>query len=131
MSVQDVLAAGRAAADLIMTASCRITRAGEPVWNPVTMQNDTSTITVYSGRCRVRPTGQQDRGQNAADQSFVESSHRLSLPVAESTGLSDADVVEMLSCPDDPDLVGRRFTIAFVPAYSQGTARRIPVRETQ
>lgn len=131
---QDIAAAMpalRAAAESRMTAHCVITRAGEPVWNPVTMQNDETPVTVFEGPCRVRLGGSQDQAKNAADQSFIASLYVLSLPVVGSEGVRAADVVRVVSAPDDPALPGTVFTVVAAPAYSQGTARRFPVRETQ
>jgi hypothetical protein len=98
-------------------------------WNPDTLQYEHVPYVSYEGRCRVRPTGQQDRGTDAADQLFVESSYTLSLPVVGSEGVRRDHMVKVTACPDDPALVGKVFSILAVPAYSGGTARRVRVVE--
>lgn len=121
----------RAQAESMMTATCLITRPGVQVWNPATMQYESIPVDVYVGRCRLRPTQQIDRGQNAADQAFVESSYTLSLPVAGSEGVQKDDTVEITAYPADAALVGRKYTVVVDVAHSDGTARRLPVREVQ
>jgi hypothetical protein len=120
----------RAAAESAMRGQYRVTRAGAEVWNPVTMQNESSPVTVFEGRGRLRSVNTQDRAGNAADQSFIESQFILSLPVDGSEGVAKDDVVECLSEPTDTALVGRKFVVTWPSAQSDATARRLPVRET-
>lgn len=133
---QDIAAALpalRAQAESMMTGACTITRPGVPTpenWNPVTLQYDITPVSVYTGKCRLRPSGQQDRGTDAAGQVFVESSYVLSLPVIGSESVAKDDLVTVTAA-DDPVLVGRVFTVVVDPAYMNGTARRVPVREAQ
>lgn len=120
----------RAQAESAMTGSCTVTRPGEQAWNEETLQYEASLVTAYTGKCRLRPSGQQDRGTDAAGQVFVESSYVLSLPVVGSEGVQRDDTVTVTAA-DDPVLVGRVFTVVVDPAYMNGTARRVPVREAQ
>lgn len=117
----------RAGAESTMRASCRITRAGGVVWNPETLQNESSTVDVYEGPCRLRAAGTQDAAADAADQAFIESRYILSLPVVGSEGVKGGDSVEILTNPSDAALVGRKFNVTSVPAQSDASARRIPV----
>lgn len=122
----------RAAAESRMTASCTITRPGdETVWNPETMQNENVPVTAYTGPCRVRAAGQQDRAENAADQSFMASQYILSLPVVGSEGVRRDDTVTVTACPEDAALVGDVFRVVAESAGSQMTARRLAVARTQ
>jgi hypothetical protein len=119
-----------------MTATCSITREGDLVFNPDTFQDEPTTTTVYpvdpaDGICRVKKGGTQDTGKTAADQVFVESMYELHLPVLGSEDVRKDDVAEILTCPDDPALVGRKLRIVAGPASSQTTARRFPVEVTQ
>jgi hypothetical protein len=114
-----------------MTAVCAITRPGPQVWNPETLQYEAPTLAVYSGKCRLRATGQQDRGTDAASQVFVESSYVLSLPVAGSESVLKGDTVVFTLCPDDAEVVGRKYSVVAVPAQSHATARRVPIKEAQ
>ena len=115
-----------------MTASCAITRpGGETVWNPDTLQNENVPVTVYTGRCRVRAEGQQDRAENAVDQSFMASQYILSLPVVGSESVRRDDTVTVTGCPEDAALVGDVFRVVAESAGSQMTARRLTVTRTQ
>ena len=122
----------RGEAESRMTASCTITRPGdEVVWNPETMQNENVPVTVYTGRCRVRAGGQQDRAENAVDQSFMASQYILSLPVVGSETVKRDDTVTVTACPEDAALVGDVFRVVAESAGSQTTARRLSVARTQ
>lgn len=114
-----------------MTSSCTVTVDGEQAWNPETLQYEDAPATVYSGPCRVKRRDAQDSVKNAADQSFVASQYELHLPVSLSGAVVKDAVVLITACPDDAALVGRKFTVVAVPAASQVTARRVPVREVQ
>lgn len=120
----------RAQAESAMTATCVVTRPGAVTFNPVTLQNDASAVTVYTGPCGVREAGQQAQAGNAGDQSFTEGSHVLSLPVAGSEGIRKGDAVEVTAA-DDAGLVGRKFTVNRSSAQSHAAKRRLPVTETQ
>lgn len=125
------LSAARVHLESMMTASCTITRQGEQVWNPDTLQNENVPVTVYTGRCRVRAAGQQDRAENAVDQSFMASQYILSLPVVGSEGVRRDDTVTVIGCPEDVALVGDVFRVVAESAGSQMTARRLTVTRTQ
>ena len=121
----------RRQAEARMTATCTVSHGGTSTWNPETLQYDTDSTAVYTGRCRVRPAVNQDRGNDAADQALIESQFILSLPVVGSGAIKAGDMVVITSCPEDAAMTGRTYSIIAMPAYSQGTARRIPVREVQ
>lgn len=121
----------RAQAESLMTAACAITRSGPLTWNPSTLQHESSTVSVYTGKCRVKRGGAQGSAETVADQTLTESAYAVHLPVVGSEGILVGDVVTITACPDDAEMVGRVFTVEASPAYSQGTARRVPVRESQ
>lgn len=131
MSAAATLARGRALAQSLMTSTCVVTRVIGETWDPVTLQNVPALETVYEGQCRVRQASAQDHAENAADQSFVASLYVLSLPVTGSEEVHRDDLVTVTTCPEDAALEGDRFSIFAAPAYSHGTARRIPVRRTE
>jgi len=114
-----------------MTAACVITVQGETTWNPETMQDEGAVVVVYTGPCRVKRRDPQDAVTVAADQVFVETLYELHLPVASSGAIVKDAIVTITGCPDDAALTGRKFLVVAVPAGSQTTARRIPVREVQ
>lgn len=120
----------RAAAESLMSAQVVITRPGAQTYNATTKQYDAATVTVYTGPGRVRPYSHRDQRLTVADQVFTSGPHILSLPVEGSEGVEKDDIVTVTAA-DDPGLVGRSFTIVFASAYSHGTARRFPLRETQ
>lgn len=128
--IRGILAAGRRRAKAMMLDTCRITRAGEKVWNEDTMTYTTGDpVPVYEGCCRLlnpyrAPTEASTPGQAQAVQLA-----RLSLPVEDSPGIREGDVVEYLTSESDPDLPGTHFTVAGGAHQSDATARRIPVRE--
>ena len=121
----------RAQAESRMTATCTITRPGAPVWNPATLQNESTPVTVYTGKCRVRVADRQDRAANVADQSFMAAQYVLSLPVVGSEGVRRDDTVTVTVCPEDAALVGDAFRVVAESAGSQMTARRLTVTRTQ
>lgn len=114
-----------------MTASCSITVDGVKTWDSGTLQFEDTDVVVYTGPCRVKRGGTQDSVTTVAEQTFVEAQYEVHLPVASSGAVAKNAVVLVTGCPDDAELVGRRFTVVAVPAGSQVTARRIPVREVQ
>lgn len=127
----DALPELRRQAESRMTASCTITVDGVKTWNPETLQFDDTDVVVYTGPCRVKRRDTQDSVTTVAEQTFIEAQYEVHLPVASSGAVVKNAVVLVTGCPDDAELVGRRFTVVAVPAGSQVTARRIPVREVQ
>lgn len=125
------VALGRTFAESRMTASCTVAVDGERTWNPETLQYDDTDVVVYSGPCRVKRRDTQDSVTTVADQVFVESLHELHIPVASSGGIVKNATVTITACPEDALLVDRKFVVVAVPAGSQTTARRIPIREVQ
>jgi hypothetical protein len=121
----------RAAAESMMRATFRITRAGGETWNPETLQNDSTLTTVYEGPGRLRAINTQDKGGDAADQAFIESQFTLSLPIVGSEGIEKDDVAECVEDPSDAAMTGRRFVVTWPAAQSDASARRLPVRETR
>jgi hypothetical protein len=121
----------RGEAESRMRDTCTITRPGAVVWNATTLQNDVTTVTVYSGPCRVKAAVMRDRVVTVADQSLVESQFILSLPIATSGGVATDDSVTITASAEDPATVGRMYRIIAGPAPSDATARRFPIRETQ
>lgn len=125
------LAMARREAESEMREKCRITRPGEKVWNPTTLQYDTPTTVVYAGKCKLRLGAVRVRRGQAAGQVFAEQSATVSLPVTRSSGIRKDDRVEVTESADDPEMVGVVVWVDANRAMSNSTARRFPVRETQ
>ncbi|HET7386978.1 MAG TPA: DUF6093 family protein, partial [Nocardioidaceae bacterium] len=74
MSIDSTLAAGRAAAESLLTDTCRITyedQSGEQVWDATTATYVWPTVTVYEGPCRIPRRGTASTSTaDAAGQSF-------------------------------------------------------------
>jgi hypothetical protein len=133
VSIDSVLAAGRAAAERLMTDSCRITRtsreaAGE--FDPDTGRHEQpDPDDVYEGRCRVQVTDSLNAqtpdfgGRVVTVQKAV-----VQLPIG-AADVQVGDVVEIKAAGSDPALVGRRYTVAASHAKTHATARRVQVEE--
>lgn len=126
----------RALAESNMTDTCIITRvdpdAVPGTMDPVTLQYPTATrLTIYSGPCRLQIksiVANASESQAGERQTTVQESE-LQLPVATSGDVAVTDVARILTCPLDPSLVGREFTIKGRHGKSQATARRLRVQE--
>ena len=126
------LTMARREAESEMRATCRITRPGEQVWDAATLQYIAGPpVVAYEGKCKLRLGAVRVRRGEAAGQLFAEQSATLSLPVELSLGIEKDDEVEMLTSPDDPELVGVTVWIDANRSMGNATSRRLPVRETQ
>lgn len=129
MSRASVLARGRAAALAGMVDTCRITRVTSVVTDPDTGVQTPTTETVYEGVCRVQqhvPGGA--RPADAGEAYLLLLRLELQLPIT-AVGIAVGDSAEMLTCVNDPDLVGRVLRVRELGHKSEATARRIGVEE--
>ena len=135
MSLPDVLAAGRAAAEAIMTDTCRVRRAGTPTTDPTTGVVTPTWTYPYAtastdGPCRVQEstgsTDQQVGSVASADLAGV----MVSLPIT-ATGIVPGDQVVIVTAAHDDALPGRVFTVVRVLSKSHATARRLWCEEVQ
>lgn len=125
------LTMARREAESEMRATCRISRPGEDVWNADTYQYDPGEqVVAYAGKCKLRIGATRVRRAEAASQLFAEQSATLAVPV-EVGGIRKDDRVEILTSPDDPEMVGMIVWIDANRAMSNSTSRRFPVREVQ
>lgn len=111
MSLDTILARGRAKAEERMKDQCVIRRAG--VAEP-----------LYVGKCEVmQKSGDPAEAQDEADAFALDNRLVLKLPMSV-TGLTLGDEAELTQAPRDPDLVGR---VLRVQGFGLGarTARRI------
>ena len=130
MSRVSVLARGRAAAEAGMIDACVITRDGVAVTNLQTGGQIMSTVTLYTGRCRLQqhiPGGAKPETEGEAFKLLQPKS--LQLPVAGTTGILPGDKVTMTACVNDADIVGKVLLVRELGAKSEATARRLGVQE--
>jgi hypothetical protein len=126
--LRELVTAARAFAGTLRTDMCTITRVTGRSLNTATGVATQTTTEVYSGACRLRPRGTQDRLVESGGEQVAIGSHVLSVPVSVTT-VEPGDVVTLGTSTYDGDLTGRRFTVVGVLAASQITARRLSVQE--
>jgi Family of unknown function (DUF6093) len=94
------------------------------------MQVTPTYATVYSGACRVQAAAANWAGPtDVAEAALRLASFELQLPVIGSEGIEIDDRVTILTCLNDADLVGRKFTITGVSRKSHATTRKLPLLE--
>lgn len=120
----------RVAAESLMTSTCTI-RAddGAEVTDPESGEVTRAPGTeVYSGPCRVRQPGNWGRTAEAGGEQISPNSFQVSVPFAVSTVERGHRVT--VDASDDPQLVGRTFTVRFSPVMGAHiTARRLICEE--
>ncbi len=128
MSAQTTTLAGRAAAEELMVDACTVTRASaETTFNTTTLQYTAVAATsVYTGKCRVRPSGGQasDRQAQAGERQVSLWPFVVSVPISV-TGLAVDDLVTVTASALDADLGGLQLRIREVIQGTHITARRL------
>ena len=120
------LDAGRRMAVSRMTDTCTITRAGTPTWDDSKGEYTSTTVSVYSGPCRVKHTSTVARDVNAGSQLLAVSQLELHLPVS-AVGVRADDAVSVTGSATRGEQVGRKFTIVAPFDGSQSTALRFRI----
>ena len=131
MSVLDLLAEGRAAAEAIMLDACTITRViGEPgAINPDTgLRDPAPTATVYSGKCKVQTFEPNESTRSSGDHVYTQQRYHLHLPIGVGPVEVD-DEAEIIASLADPNLVGKTYRIAGLHTKTFATAQRLLVDE--
>lgn len=131
MSRASVLARGRAFADGGFVDTCLIQRrVGEPQTNPADATVTYPLETVYSGRCRFQQAAAPWAGPATVGQAGIGlSAAEIQLPVVGSDGIDKDDIVTCTAATNDPDLLGKRFTVQGTHHATHKTTRRIPIQE--
>lgn len=126
MSIASALAAGRRAAERLMTDQCVIRRkTGETTDND---GNITPTFQqLYSGKCRVQQPGGQAGQTDAGENHQLLLRLEVQVPVSV-VGLEPGDEVS-ISSSVDPDLPGAVFLIRDLAHKTHATSRRLGVTE--
>jgi len=129
VSAEAAVAAGRAAAESLMTDTCTIRRrTGAKATDPNTGQVTDVMAVVYAGRCRVQTRALSVQEAGAGEAQWPIAPVELQLPMSV-TGLRTGDFATVDSAALDPDLVGRVFRITAPFHKSHATARRLPCTE--
>jgi hypothetical protein len=131
MSVLDLLAEGRAAAEAIMLDACTITRVTGPegALDPETgLRDPAPTVTVYSGKCKVQTYEPHESARESGDHVFTEQRYHLHLPMGVGP-VGVGDTATITAAAADTQLVGRSYRIAGLHHKSLATAQRLLVDE--
>jgi len=106
-----------------MEDECTITRSGTRTLDESTGQYTQTPTTVYTGSCRVVIPPRRPQDAVAIGQVEAVESARLDLPVVDSAGVKDGDVVVLVTSMD-PALVGVQYRLKGIPGQTHATARR-------
>jgi hypothetical protein len=131
MSVLDLLAEGRAAAEAIMLDACTITRVTGPEGplDPETgLREPAPTTTIYAGKCKVQTYEPHESAKEAGDHVFTEQRYHLHLPIGAGP-VAVNDIATVTAASADAGLVGRSYRIAGLHHKSLATAQRLLVDE--
>ena len=135
------LAQGRAEIESLMQDTVRITRPAtedDPEWVP--QELDTATgqypeqgrVVVYEGKCRFQVKADINSNvveTTAGEREWTYLTAQLQVPIAGTLEIRTDHVAQVLTCPNDPDLVDRLFNIMGSYHKSQAAYRRFRVRE--
>lgn len=131
MSRASVLARGRAFAEAGMTDTCTIARVTGTTTNPTTGVVTPTTTEIYSGACRIQEllAFSRDTAPTPPDPELMR--YRiLQLPVDASEDVREGDNVTIVTCLNDPDLVGVAMRVRDQSGKSEATTRRIGIEES-
>lgn len=129
MSVESVLAQGRAAFERRMRATCLIRRVmGSTVdeWGAEVP----TYATIYDGKCYTRYPGMAFE-QNPEVGGFNPTVSRLVLRIPFGPVVKPGDRVDITSDVDNPQMVGSKLRVASMDDQSQATAQRVLCEDFQ
>jgi hypothetical protein len=132
MGRENVLAAGRAflVTSGALVDTCIIERVTGESLNQTTGAVTKTYATVYTGPCRFQAAAANWAGPTeVAEAALRLASFELQLPVVGSEGLEIDQRVTCLTCLNDADLPGRKFSITGVSRKSHATTRKLPLLE--
>lgn len=138
MSAASTVLAGRQAIEDLMVDTCRVTRydSNDRTWNETTGQysGDTGTV-VYEGKFRIQV--RSDINANAVEavvgeHEWTYRTATVQLPIEGTGGIVADCVLEILTCPLDPDMEGRLYNLqADTKGKTHATHRRFRAKELQ
>lgn len=129
MSLDSLMARGRAAAERLMTDTCVVRKVSGQTVDPDTGQHVTTFAEVYTGACKVQTDGGVGGDQSSEIGAvLVEWLQRIDFPWS-TTGLTSDMIVEITGS-GDPNLVGHRYRLVSPQsAKTYATAVRWNVKE--
>jgi hypothetical protein len=101
---------GRRLAERIMLDTCTIVRVTGQTTNPTTGAVTPTTITVYTGKCRVKPPVTSVVSQESGGHVAVAAPGELHIPVG-SYAAQPGDLATITAAVGDPLLVGAKYRI--------------------
>lgn len=122
MRTDAVAGAGRAAAEALMTDTCRIERTG-PVRTGEDGQDATPVIVLYEGRCRLKPAGTAAVSPSATAPAEIWQ-YKLSIPYNFAARIRAFDAVVMTTS-QDPTLADLRLQVRNIDRGTHISARRM------
>ncbi|MFI6813767.1 DUF6093 family protein [Nonomuraea sp. NPDC050328] len=129
MSVEGVLAAGRAAALKLMRDTCEVERKdGPPVLDPDTGLYVQNWATVHAGICRVKPRASSETEWGEHEVTLHQ--YAVSLPWDTGPVIQREDRLTVLTS-DDGWLVGRPLEVVAISLAGTSTTRRILVEDKE
>lgn len=120
------LGMGRRMALSRMSDTCTVTRAGSPVFNETTGQYTSTTVSVYSGACRVKQAASVARDVDAGSQLLAVTQLELHLPLS-AVGVRAGDLVTITGSETRAEQSGRKFSVVAPFDGSQTTALRFRI----
>ncbi|MGW3854737.1 DUF6093 family protein [Micromonospora arida] len=128
MSVEALLARGRAAAEQLMTTTCVIRRITSTSTDPFSGVVTPTYTDTYSGKCRAQQQTASGSAADVGEQALLLLRLEVQLPVSV-VGLQADDEITITASPTDADLVGRVFMVRDLSHATHKTARRVGVIE--
>jgi len=129
VSVADLVAEGRAAAEALMVDECEIVRVTGTTTDLETGLVTETTEPVYVGKCRVQQASATAREESPGEAQMLLVARVLQLPVVASAGVRADDQAAITACALDPGLVGRTFVVRAEFAKTYATSRRLGIEE--
>lgn len=131
MSLTQVLASGRAAAEALMVDTCTVTRVTGQALDEDTGAYVDTTSTIYSGKCRVQVRNAATAALPlAGEREVVAFMLELQIPMS-AAALAVGDKVTITASTHDTNLVNRVFRVRELFHKTHATARRTLVQEEQ
>lgn len=116
MTIGSVLIRGRRAAEMLMTDTATITRAGASTFNPTTGQLTPTSTTVHTGPCNVRMPAAVEIERLFGEEQVTATRLVACFP-HDVTGIELGDVVTVTES-EDVDLVGVPLRVVALPRRS-------------
>lgn len=129
--ISDILGAlpvFRAEAESIMLDTCTITRPGEPVTDPDSGDVTSTSMPVYTGKCKVQSKDSATSSPEAGEHTFTVVSRQVHIP-ANAADVQDGDVVTITASRLNTFTVGKQYRVSGFTPDSFDTAFRLPVKE--